>query len=383
MFIKSLSNNVCLCQNAKKELFIAKYASNDSLDLLKEIFITNLLSTGYCVLSKSKSINDLNYKNIHNDDHEIDKTCCDIFTRIGVNFCCKYDSHEKNFVMNSNNEALSICANGDAIYKIINKNHDISLYGTVINIEQSVNKYYMILNHAGLDLYEYVTKHRYLSEDICKIIFRQLIRAIKSMHDLGFVHGDISLENICITIEDNAKKSEQVKIKSLIKIKLIDFGLSLIHPMSAYYGIMSRTKNITNRDNALFKYDRAYIINGLDDICVMTTKLKPGLINYGKKQYISPERYDAHLNEHNFYCSYADDIYSLGIVLFCMLLGRIPYESPDESDPMFREIMSGSWRYKVKNCSNDVIDLIDMLLKREDKRISLDNIMNHGWLMCF
>lgn len=393
MFVKQLSNNVCLCQNSHKELFIMKYGSNNSFNLLKEILITKLLSTGSCLLSKSKLINIMNYKNVHidenvnaNKEHESDSLFCNIFKCMNRCLCCEYKSYMNDDITSSNDEMMIVYANDDVVYKIINKKHDISLYSTIVSIEQSMSRYYMILNHAGLDLYEYVTKRKCLSEDMCKTIFRQLVQAIKSMHVLGIAHGDISLENICVSIllsknlKDNSKEMSNNKTTSAIKIKLIDFGLSLIHPMSPYYGIISRIKNITKQQTSQFTYDRAYIVNGLDDINIMHTKLKPDLLIYGKTQYISPERYDAHLNEHNSYCSYADDVYSLGIVLFCMLLGRIPYETPNESNRMFKEIMTGSWRSKVKKYSDHVIELIDMILKREDKRISLDQIMKHQWL---
>jgi len=128
----------------------------------------------------------------------------------------------------------------------------------------------------------------------------------------------------------------------------------------------------------------------------LITKLKPyTVVNdiYGKQYYISPERMCAHLksvkgktSRKSYYCSYKDDIYSLGIILFAMLSGDLPYKTPIESNYHFKDIISGEWKKSIlyenfiKNNSRDVVDLIDKIIKPEKNRISLDQILNHRWL---
>lgn len=372
MFVKRLSNNACLCRDSTNELFVAKYGSKKSTDLLKEIAITTLLSRGSCVMNN----NFISINTINENDSECDRECnrglCDCCGVYSCMFscmfscmtrcltkcsCCSYKNTRKH------NVTMSVHADGDIIYTITDKNHDTSSFSSVVSIDRSHNRHYMILKHAGTDLYEWIVSQKSVPETTCKMIFRHLVRAVKSIHTLGIAHCDISLENICST-----------SLSTCGKVKLIDFGMSLIHPLSPYHGII---KNFT--------YGRACIVNNLDDITVMMIKMKPSrnMILYGKKQYMSPERYDAHQNEHNFYCAYADDVYSLGVVLFCMLLGRMPYDIPNESDDMFQEVISGKWISKVKKYySRDVIVLLDMILKREESRITLDQIIQHRWLTC-
>jgi serine/threonine protein kinase len=65
------------------------------------------------------------------------------------------------------------------------------------------------------DLYDFLKRRKFIiSENIAKIIIRQLVSAIEYMHNIGVIHRDIKPENILVQLEDND-----------IRIKIIDFGL--------------------------------------------------------------------------------------------------------------------------------------------------------------
>ena len=51
-------------------------------------------------------------------------------------------------------------------------------------------------------------------------MMRQVIPALKKVHNLGFSHGDIKHENICVRMDSNGK----------LKFTLIDFGVSSALP---------------------------------------------------------------------------------------------------------------------------------------------------------
>jgi serine/threonine protein kinase len=61
-------------------------------------------------------------------------------------------------------------------------------------------------------------KPGYVSEDQGRSYFRELVQAVAFLHSHHVIHLDLSIENICV----NAQK----------KIKLIDFGLAVMHPHS-------------------------------------------------------------------------------------------------------------------------------------------------------
>lgn len=67
----------------------------------------------------------------------------------------------------------------------------------------------------GVSMYHHVKKlpNQRMSEDQCRVIFRQLMLAIGYMHSRGKAHRDLKLDNLLYNPDTQ-------------KIKLIDFGFS-------------------------------------------------------------------------------------------------------------------------------------------------------------
>ena len=82
------------------------------------------------------------------------------------------------------------------------------------------------------------------------------------------------------------------------------------------------------------------------------------------------------------------DIYSMGIVLFMMLFGFVPYSEPQLSDRFYHRFctfgVQGCLRgLKIPdhNISADAMDLVQTMVNPSDFRIdSCDKIANHPWL---
>ena len=67
---------------------------------------------------------------------------------------------------------------------------------------------------AGGDLLNYVRKRRKLSENVAKVIFKQILRGLEHCHKYNVLHRDIKLDNILLD-----SKGE---------VKIGDFGVSKI-----------------------------------------------------------------------------------------------------------------------------------------------------------
>ena len=180
----------------------------------------------------------------------------------------------------------------------------------------------------GGDLSEYMKKNNYNFEEerVSEIIY-QITLGLKYLHHFGIIHRDLKPDNIMLT-ESNDKGI----------VKIMDFGLSKI----------------------LGKNERS--IEG-----------------FGTLTFVAPEvlirtPYNKEI-----------DIWSLGVTLYLMLSGTLPFDDEDDNEEKIAKLAVYSEVRFPKNIwgkrSNEVIDLIKRCLIKEPKfRIKVDDILNHEWI---
>ena len=202
------------------------------------------------------------------------------------------------------------------ILKLLYHPNISQLYET---LSTSHNFYIMMEYIDGGDLFEYISTNNFLSEQKSCKYFRQLISAIEYLNKLGIAHRDIKPENILL----NSSKTT---------LKLIDFGLS----------------NFCGKDEML------------NSSC-------------GSPCYASPEMISGYP-----YYGLISDIWSCGIVLYCMLIGSLPFDD-ENLKILYDQITEGKF-YVPSTLSNEAIDLLKKLLcVNPQKRITLNEIKNHVW----
>ena len=64
---------------------------------------------------------------------------------------------------------------------------------------------------SGKVLSEYIKPYSYISEDICRYIFKELVKGLSYLHQIGLAHGDL--------------KPEKVLIDDAFNVKIFGYGL--------------------------------------------------------------------------------------------------------------------------------------------------------------
>ncbi|EOA93821.1 Ribosomal protein S6 kinase alpha-5, partial [Anas platyrhynchos] len=185
----------------------------------------------------------------------------------------------------------------------------------------------------GGELLERIQKKQHFSETEASHIMRRLVSAVSHMHDVGVVHRDLKPENLLFT--DESDNSE---------IKIIDFGFARLKPP----------------DNQPLKTP-----------CFTLHYAAPELLNH---------------NGYDESC----DLWSLGVILYTMLSGQVPFQSQDKSLTctsaleIMKKIKKGEFSFEGeawKNVSEEAKELIQGLLTVDpNKRIKMSSLRYNEWL---
>jgi len=184
-------------------------------------------------------------------------------------------------------------------------------------------EFYIVTEYiAGGELFEYIVRKNKLEEEEAKVLFKQMVDGVGYLHSLNVSHRDLKPENLLLDSDNN--------------IKIVDFGLS-------------------NR----YKSNELLIT-----ACGSPCYAAPEMI-LGKK-----------------YHGATVDVWSLGIILFAMICGYLPFEEENTSK-LYKKILSGE--YKTPHfISREAKDLLTHILNvNPESRYTLKDIKNHSWLSTY
>lgn len=221
----------------------------------------------------------------------------------------------------------------------INNDNVLKLYGYGFGQKKSLNKekaksgkevYYLVLEYLEHDeLLKYIIdvipgENIGFGEEFGRLIFAQLLDGLESMHNLNITHRDIKPNNIMLGGENYT-------------IKYVDFG----------YGT-----------------DQAGILN----------------VYLGTPNYSAPE---LHLKRP--YYGKPEDIFSLGVMLFVLVTGYLPFKLAVPNDSLYQYIIKGDyiefWKNRNINVSPSFMELFDNMVAFDYcQRPSISEIRESPWM---
>ena len=183
--------------------------------------------------------------------------------------------------------------------------------------------YYILLEMCKNEtMNELMKRRRRLTEFEVRCYLLQLIEAMKYIHDLNIIHRDLKLKNLFLTDK--------------MQLKIGDFGIAV---------------------KLLFEGEKK------SSLC-------------GTLNYIAPEIIEAKEGY-----SYEIDIWSIGVIIYGLLFGKLPFNGEDEEETHYN-ILNGHFElYDDRFASSAAKDLIrNLLVIDPTKRLTLDEILKHEFL---
>lgn len=186
----------------------------------------------------------------------------------------------------------------------------------------------------GGDLFDKIEADEGVGEDIAHVYFSQLVSAISYMHSKGVGHRDIKPENMLLSADGN--------------LKIADFGLATL------FEYKGETKLATT-------------------FCGSPPYIAPEVISCSSRGPIKGKGYRPDLV----------DVWSCGIVLFVLLAGNTPWDSPTDDSYEFHEYIATNARTTDElwqKLPAATVSLIRGMLKVDHtKRFTLEDVRRHPW----
>jgi len=191
--------------------------------------------------------------------------------------------------------------------------------------EDNENVYIVMELVDGSELFDRIVDKGYYSEKNTVHIVKQILHAVKYLHEQGIAHRDLKPENLLCS----GSGSHEV-------VKIADFGLSKV-------------------------------FSGDEDL-----RTSCGTPGYVAPEVLMCESYDKSV-----------DMWGIGIITYILLAGYPPFYAENDTD-LFEKIMNAEYDFDDE-CWDDVSDLAKdfikhLLVNNPEKRFDADQALAHDWI---
>ena len=216
----------------------------------------------------------------------------------------------------------------------------------LIEMRQTTENYYLVCEFCnGGSLRQCVNKYlkmykKTFSEEITQFLMRQIVEALKYLHDSNIMHRDLKLDNILLNFKDENDKN--ILNMYGAEVKIIDFGFA------------------------------SYINKKMD--------LHKSVL--GSPLYMDPKMLNIFLhkgNKDNFGYDEKIDIWSLGNICYQMLMGKLAFETNDMK-VLEEKLETGVYYLPTTSYKEVVGFLIAMLQYDPELRLNIEDLSKHDFL---
>lgn len=204
-------------------------------------------------------------------------------------------------------------------------------------------------------------------DSVCRSFFTQMLNGVGHIHANGFCHLDLSPENLLLNSKWEAK--------------ICDFGLARVcnpHPSSSSPSAPPTSPTLPLATPNTHAHAQSQTQTDPDPPFQGEPDRPPG-----KPNYMAPEIYAG-----RSFRGQRADIWSMGVILFVMVVGRWPYEQPTMADRAFARVIAGDvagllrdWGMLAKVEDARVCDLMTRMMSPPETRWSLAQVAAHPWVL--
>jgi MAP/microtubule affinity-regulating kinase len=208
-----------------------------------------------------------------------------------------------------------------AILRLLDHPNIVKLHDVVEDVKTGT--FYLVLELAGGgELFDYIVARGRLREKEARKFFRQIISGVEYCHSSLVIHRDLKPENLLLDVDGN--------------IKINDFGFS----------------------NIMVPGER------FSTFCGSVSYVAPEIIKNIK--YVGPEI----------------DIWSMGVILYTLVCGRLPWPETTDGSPAITNIIDGDYDVvPLTGLSEACRDLIKIILvPSPSERATLAQVRMHPWV---
>ncbi|XP_049272129.1 serine/threonine-protein kinase SIK2 isoform X3 [Rhipicephalus sanguineus] len=202
------------------------------------------------------------------------------------------------------------------IMKMLSHPHIVKLY----QVMETKNMLYLVSEYASQgEVFEFISRHGRMPEPMARRKFWQVLLAVEYCHSQHIVHRDLKAENLLLD--------------SHMNVKLADFGFSNFYSPTGY----------------------------LTTWCGSPPYAAPEV--FEGKRYVGPEV----------------DVWSLGVVLYVLVCGALPFDG-SSLQVLRSRVLSGRFRIPFFMSTECEHLIRKMLVLDPSRRMTVEQVKRHRWL---